>query len=288
VSHIRTPTQTQTQTQTHPKPKPTPPQPTPGAAGLAYIRVQEGGAIDAAKPIKEGLNADQTAALIAAAGARPVRRLGRRLGCIVAALRLACWSVCGGEIDEDCEGGLRRASCGAALAASFLHLSHASLPLPSPNTLPTPTPQPLNLNPTQPKPNHHPTQTKPIQTNPQPNPTPTKNPKHQRHHQGDLLLLAAGPTPTVHRALDRVRLFLSRDLRLTAPSQHALLWVTDFPMFEWNEGEGRLEALHHPFTAPNPEDVEAAGGDLRGARALAYDLVYNGVEIGGGSLRIYR
>jgi hypothetical protein len=58
-------------------------------------------------------------------------------------------------------------------------------------------------------------------------------------------------------------------------------------MFEWNEGEGRLEALHHPFTAPNPEDLSGPGG-LAGARALAYDLVYNGVEIGGGSLRIYR
>ncbi|KAI8466369.1 MAG: aspartyl-tRNA synthetase [Monoraphidium minutum] len=149
-----------------------------GAAGLAFIRVQEGGAIDAAKPIKEGLNEAQAAALVAATGAKP----------------------------------------------------------------------------------------------------------------GDLLLLAAGPAATVHRALDRVRLFLGRDLGLVAASEgrDALLWVTDFPMFEWNEEEGRLEALHHPFTAPNPEDVAAAGGDLRGARALAYDLVYNGVEIGGGSLRIYR
>lgn len=59
-------------------------------------------------------------------------------------------------------------------------------------------------------------------------------------------------------------------------------------MFEWNAEEQRLEALHHPFTAPNPQDVETASGDLRHARALAYDLVYNGVEIGGGSLRIYR
>lgn len=106
--------------------------------------------------------------------------------------------------------------------------------------------------------------------------------------QGDLLLLAAGPAATVHRALDRVRLFLGKALNLIDPSKDSLLWVTDFPMFELNEAEGRLEALHHPFTAPNPDDVAAAGGDLRGARALAYDLVYNGVEIGGGSLRIYR
>jgi aspartyl-tRNA synthetase len=57
-------------------------------------------------------------------------------------------------------------------------------------------------------------------------------------------------------------------------------------MFEWNEDEQRLEALHHPFTAPRPQDL--ASGDLKGALAQAYDLVYNGVEIGGGSLRIYR
>ncbi|KAF8072660.1 aspS [Scenedesmus sp. PABB004] len=106
--------------------------------------------------------------------------------------------------------------------------------------------------------------------------------------EGDLLLFAAGPAPTVNKALDRVRQHLARELGLVPPGAHALLWVTDWPMFEWNADEGRLEALHHPFTAPRPDDVAAAGGDLRGARALAYDMVYNGVEIGGGSLRIYR
>lgn len=106
--------------------------------------------------------------------------------------------------------------------------------------------------------------------------------------QGDLLLLAAGPTATVNKALDRVRQYLAKDLNLIDQSAHKLVWVTDWPMFEWNEDEQRLEALHHPFTAPNPDDVAAAGGDLRNARAQAYDMVYNGVEIGGGSLRIYR
>jgi aspartyl-tRNA synthetase len=187
---------------------------------------------------------------------------------------------------------------------------------------------------------------------------------------GDLVLLAAGTQAAVNRGLDRVRQFLARDLGLVpreggagatsggggggkkgkqqqpaaeasssstaAPpqqqqqQQHNLLWVTDFPMFEWNEDEARLEALHHPFTAPNADDLAVAeadadraaaaggcggnGGDdspspsssssssqaaaaaraqalargLRSARARAYDLVYNGVEIGGGSLRIYR
>lgn len=106
--------------------------------------------------------------------------------------------------------------------------------------------------------------------------------------QGDLLLLAAGRTAVVNKALDRVRQYIAKDLQLIDPSAHNLLWVTDWPMFEWNEDEQRLEALHHPFTAPNPQDYAAAGGDLRNARALAYDMVYNGVEIGGGSLRIYR
>jgi len=146
-----------------------------GAAGLAYIRVLEGGEIDAAKPIKEGLNAEQVAAVLSASGAEP----------------------------------------------------------------------------------------------------------------GDLLLLAAGPRPVVLRALDRVRQFLGRELGLVASGKkHSLLWVVDFPMFEFDEEEKRYVAVHHPFTAPHPEDL--ASGNLQDARALAYDLVYNGVEVGGGSLRIYR
>ncbi|KAF6263693.1 aspartyl-tRNA synthetase [Scenedesmus sp. NREL 46B-D3] len=147
-----------------------------GAAGLAFMRVQAGGAVDAAKPIREGLDEQQLAALLAAAQAE----------------------------------------------------------------------------------------------------------------EGDLLLFAAGPAPVVNKALDRVRQYLAKDLNLIDTTAHNLLWVTDWPMFEFNEEEQRLEALHHPFTAPNPQDYEAAGGDLRNARAVAYDMVYNGVEIGGGSLRIYR
>jgi len=104
---------------------------------------------------------------------------------------------------------------------------------------------------------------------------------------GDLLLFAAGAMTTVNRALDRVRQYLARDLDLIPENVHALTWITDWPLFEYNEEEGRLEALHHPFTAPNPRDLES-GVRLADARALAYDLVYNGVEIGGGSLRIYR
>ncbi|KAI4332713.1 hypothetical protein L6164_017599 [Bauhinia variegata] len=72
--------------------------------------------------------------------------------------------------------------------------------------------------------------------------------------------------------------------RLIDDCRHSILWITDFPMFEWNDLKNRLEALHHLFTAPNPEDMN----DLASACALAYDMVYNGVEIGGGSLRIYK
>ncbi|XP_024358431.1 aspartate--tRNA ligase, chloroplastic/mitochondrial [Physcomitrium patens] len=101
---------------------------------------------------------------------------------------------------------------------------------------------------------------------------------------GDLIVFAAGPDSSVHRTLDALRTYLADNLDIVDKSAHAILWVTDFPMFEWNEDEQRLEALHHPFTAPHPDDM----GDLKNARALAYDLVYNGVEIGGGSLRIYK
>jgi aspartyl-tRNA synthetase len=101
---------------------------------------------------------------------------------------------------------------------------------------------------------------------------------------GHLLLFGAGDTATVHKSLARLRLVVGEEMGLINPEQINLLWITDFPMFEWNADEQRLEALHHPFTCPNPEDL----GDLAQARALAYDMVYNGVEIGGGSLRIYQ
>ncbi|XP_037496742.1 aspartate--tRNA ligase, chloroplastic/mitochondrial isoform X2 [Jatropha curcas] len=101
---------------------------------------------------------------------------------------------------------------------------------------------------------------------------------------GDLILFAVGQHASVNKTLDRLRVFVANEMDLIDHSRHSILWVTDFPMFEWNDTEQRLEALHHPFTAPNPEDME----DLSSARALAYDMVYNGVEIGGGSLRIYK
>ncbi|KAK2444393.1 aspartate--tRNA ligase, chloroplastic/mitochondrial [Trifolium repens] len=100
----------------------------------------------------------------------------------------------------------------------------------------------------------------------------------------DLILFAVGHRASVNKTLDRLRIYVAHELGLIDHGRHSILWITDFPMFEWNDSEQRLEALHHPFTAPNPEDIN----DLASARALAYDMVYNGVEIGGGSLRIYK
>jgi aspartyl-tRNA synthetase len=99
---------------------------------------------------------------------------------------------------------------------------------------------------------------------------------------GDLLLFGAGDAATVNKTLDRLRQVIGRELGLIDDQQMNLLWVTDFPMFEWNADEKRLEALHHPFTAPKPEDL----GELSTARAQAYDMVLNGTELGGGSVRI--
>jgi aspartyl-tRNA synthetase len=101
---------------------------------------------------------------------------------------------------------------------------------------------------------------------------------------GHLLLFGAGSADTVNKTLDRLRGVIGRELGLIDPDKINLLWLTDFPMFEWNADEKRLEALHHPFTAPHPDDVH----DLKTARAQAYDLIYNGYEVGGGSLRIYQ
>ena len=101
---------------------------------------------------------------------------------------------------------------------------------------------------------------------------------------GHLLLFGAGDVSTVNATLDKLRQAIAQELKLIDDSKTNLLWITEFPMFEWNADEDRHEALHHPFTAPHPDDTD----DLTTARAVAYDIVYNGYEIGGGSLRIYQ
>jgi aspartyl-tRNA synthetase len=97
-------------------------------------------------------------------------------------------------------------------------------------------------------------------------------------------LFGAGDAAIVNATLDRVRQAIAKEMNLIPDDALNLLWVTDFPMFEWNADEKRYEALHHPFTAPHPDDI----ADLTTARAVAYDLVFNGYEIGGGSLRIHQ
>ena len=104
---------------------------------------------------------------------------------------------------------------------------------------------------------------------------------------GDLVLVAAGSPDEASRLLGRLRLRLARREGLIDERRRALTWVVDFPMFEWSETEGRHVSMHHPFTAPRHEDRERLDTDLGSVRARAYDLVLNGSEIGGGSIRIH-
>jgi aspartyl-tRNA synthetase len=104
---------------------------------------------------------------------------------------------------------------------------------------------------------------------------------------GDMLLMVADNAKTVANTLGRLRLKLADELNLIQTSEHKLLWVVDFPLFEFDELEKRLVAVHHPFTSPNLSDLDLLESSPEKARARAYDIVYNGVEIGGGSIRIH-
>jgi aspartyl-tRNA synthetase len=104
---------------------------------------------------------------------------------------------------------------------------------------------------------------------------------------GDLVLLVADRMPLAAMVLGRLRVELGHRLGLVARGAHELSWVVDFPLVEWNEDERRWDAMHHPFTAPRDADAEAGLTDPGAARAKAYDLVLNGQEIGGGSIRIH-
>lgn len=105
---------------------------------------------------------------------------------------------------------------------------------------------------------------------------------------GDLLLFGAGDAPTVYAALGNLRLHLGEKLKLIPEGVYHLLWVLDFPLLEFDAEEKRWVAMHHPFTAPRDEDVAKLDTDPQLVRAKAYDIVLNGVEIGGGSIRIHR
>ena len=104
---------------------------------------------------------------------------------------------------------------------------------------------------------------------------------------GDLILIMAGEMRKTQKQLCELRLEMGNQLGLRDKNKFACLWVVDFPMFEWSEEEGRLMAMHHPFTHPKDEDIPLLDSDPAAVRADAYDMVCNGVELGGGSIRIH-
>ncbi|MBF9253477.1 aspartate--tRNA ligase [Pontibacter sp. 172403-2] len=104
---------------------------------------------------------------------------------------------------------------------------------------------------------------------------------------GDLLLILAGPKDKTRKALSELRLEMGSQMGLRDKNVFAPLWVVDFPLLEWDEHTKRYHAMHHPFTAPKPEDIELIDDRPGNMRANAYDMVINGVEVGGGSIRIH-
>ncbi len=104
---------------------------------------------------------------------------------------------------------------------------------------------------------------------------------------GDLILILAGQKDKTRKALNELRLEMGNRLGLRAKNIFAPLWVLDFPLLEWDEESARFHAMHHPFTSPKPEDIELLKSNPGEVRANAYDMVINGTEIGGGSIRIF-
>ena len=104
---------------------------------------------------------------------------------------------------------------------------------------------------------------------------------------GDLILILAGQTMKTRKQLCELRLEMGSQLGLRDPQKFSCLWVVDFPLFEWDEETQRYYAMHHPFTAPNAEDIDKLDSATGEVRATAYDMVVNGNELGGGSIRIH-
>lgn len=104
---------------------------------------------------------------------------------------------------------------------------------------------------------------------------------------GDLMLILAGDTAKTRKALGELRLEMGSRLGLRDPQNFSCLWVIDFPLFEWDDETQRYYAMHHPFTSPNPDDIDKLDSDTGSVRATAYDMVVNGTELGGGSIRIH-
>lgn len=105
--------------------------------------------------------------------------------------------------------------------------------------------------------------------------------------KGDLLLVLAGSTDKVRKQLNELRLEMGNRLGLRDKNTFSALWVLDFPLLEWDEETERYHAMHHPFTSPKPEDIALLDTDPKNVRANAYDMVINGTEVGGGSIRIH-
>jgi len=104
---------------------------------------------------------------------------------------------------------------------------------------------------------------------------------------GDLILILAGASVVTRNALSVLRLHMGNQLGLRKKDEFEALWVVNFPLLEWDVESQRYHAMHHPFTSPNPDDIELLDSDPGSVRANAYDMVINGVEIGGGSIRIH-
>lgn len=105
--------------------------------------------------------------------------------------------------------------------------------------------------------------------------------------EGDLIFMIADVKARTNQGLDHLRRRIARDRNLVPPAQYEFLWVTDFPLFSWNDTEKRLESEHHPFTSPNLEDLHLMESDPLKMRSSGYDIILNGYEIGGGSQRIH-
>ena len=104
---------------------------------------------------------------------------------------------------------------------------------------------------------------------------------------GDIIFFVADKPKITYDVMGRLRLYFGDRLGLINPDAHALLWVIDFPMFEYSEEDQRYVSVHHPFTMPNLEDIDKMETDPANCRSIAYDIVYNGTELGGGSVRIH-
>ena len=111
--------------------------------------------------------------------------------------------------------------------------------------------------------------------------------QHCGAQQGDLILALSGDLHTTRKQLSELRLHMGSELGLRKNDDFKPLWVVDFPLLEWDEDSQRFHAMHHPFTSPKPEDVPMLNSDPGKVRANAYDMVINGVELGGGSIRIH-